>query len=314
MTTRAAEATGWSAALVLALGLGVVLTGAVAPERARPAPVAAPVAEQAETPVARDLVAVERPFDEGVIDPDLGPPPGPFPDRVPTRRAAPQDRYALLVGVQDYRSPTKDTIGSRADVELIRTALLDAGWLPQNVRVLTDAGATGDALREGMDWLAARSVPGTFALFHYSGHVKQLGGGTEALWPVDRDFVRDSDVTARLARSTGKLWVDVAGCEAGSFLPGLPSDRVLVSASSTATEKSYEYPEWGTSVWTGLLFRQAPGEADADGDGQVVVGEALRFSRYYAQLITKLQEPYGRQTPQVEGDPVRGWTLDSPPA
>ncbi len=33
-----------------------------------------------------------------------------------------------------------------------------------------------------------------------------------------------------------------------------------------------------------------------------------------AQAITLGQEPYGRQTPQVAGDPVLGWTLADPPA
>ena len=317
MRSVGAEVTGWSAALVLALGVGTALTGAV--DDPRPAV----VLEQADTPVVESVDPAALPRAKGAVpaaapagpvDELLGPPPGPFDDLEPAARAAPADRYALLVGVQDYRSPTKDTIGSVADVRLIQQELLRAGWLPQNVRVLTDASATGAAVREGMAWLAARGVPGTFSLFHYSGHVKQLGGGTEALWPVDRDFVRDTEVTAALSRVTGRMWVDVAGCEAGSFLPGLPSDRVLVTTSSTATQKSYEYPVWGTSIWTGLLFGQAPTQADADGDGTVVVGEALRWSRYYAQLMTKAQRPHGRQTPQLEGDPVRGWTLDSPPA
>ncbi len=182
--------------------------------------------------------------------------------------------------------------------------------------MVVDGQATGAAVREGMAWLAAKGRPGTFSLFHYSGHVKQLGGGTEALWPVDRDFVRDTAVTAALTQVQGRLWVDIAGCEAGSFLPGLPSERVLVTASSKGSEKSYEYPEWAMSVWTGLLFdlgtRQAM--ADADQDGRVTMGEATRYATYYAQVITLSQRPHGRQTPQVEGDPVRGWTLADPPA
>ncbi|MCW2607516.1 MAG: peptidase caspase catalytic subunit p20, partial [Frankiales bacterium] len=246
----------------------------------------------------------------------LGPPPGPQADRRPARTAAPADRYAFLVGVQDYRRPTKDTIGSRKDVQFVRQSLLDAGWLPGNIRVVVDGQASGAAVREGMRWLAGKSVPGTFAFFHYSGHVKQFGGGSEALWPVDRDFVRDAEVTRLLSPAQGRVWVDIAGCEAGSFLPGLPSDRVLVTTSSKASEKSYEYPEWGMSVWTGLLFDLAvvQGQADADADGRTTMGEALRYSTYYAQRITLRQEPHGRQTPQTAGDPVRGWTLADPPA
>jgi len=81
------------------------------------------------------------------------------------------------------------------------------------------------------------------------------------------------------------MWVDIAGCEAASFLPGLPSGRVLFTGSSKATEKSYEYPDWGMSVWTGLLFDQGLrlGKADTDGNKRATIGEALRYSQYYAR-------------------------------
>lgn len=311
---------GWSAALVLLLGAGVVVTGAV--DEDEPAP-AAPVAEVIEeTPVVVPQAKVAptptptpKATTAPVSDPSLGPPPGPFPDKVPTSFAAPADRYAFLVGVQDYRSPTHDTIASVADVVLIRDRLLAAGWLPANIKVVTDAQATGDNVRLGMDWLAARSVAGkTFSFFHYSGHVKQFGGQREALWPVDRDWVRDTEVTARLSRLKGRTWIDIAGCEAASFQAGLPSSTVLFTSSSKATEKSYEHPDWNSSVWTGLLFRTAAARADADKDGTVVMGEALRYSQYYAQRVTLLQKPHGRQTPQIAGDDVLGWTLDNPPA
>jgi hypothetical protein len=101
----------------------------------------------------------------------------------------------------------------------------------------------------------------------------------------------------------------------GSFLPGLPSDRVLVSASSTATEKSYEFPTGGCRCGAGSCSTSAPaGRGGRRRRRRVTIGEALRYSTYYAQRITWNQRPYGRQTPQVEGDPVRGWTLADPPA
>ena len=255
-----------------------------------------------------------------VVMPDtaasLGAPPGAQVDKRPAVVASPDQRYALLVGISDYRSPTVDTIGSAASVRLFRAMLLEAGWLPQNVHVLIDRQVTGDAVRAQLRWLADRSKPGTFTLFHYSGHVKQRGGGREALWPVDRDFVDDLVVERLLSRGTGRMWVDIAGCEAGSFAGDLPGDRVLFTGSSKGTEKAYEYPPWGLSVWTGLLLDQGTRRrgADADGDRRVTIGEATRYATYYAQGITLTQKPYGRQTPVTLGDPERGWTLSDPPA
>jgi hypothetical protein len=286
-----------------------VLVQAPAVQTAAPKPVApAKVAPRKAPAVARARTGVP-------IETSLGPPPGPERDLVPTAFAAPADRYAFLAGVTRYRKPTHDTIAGANDAAFIRASLLAAGWLPQNIRVVTNEQATGAALRSGLAWLASKSVPGTFTLFHFSGHVKQEGGH-EKLWPYDRDFVPDTELASVLKRGTGKLWVDIAGCEAGGFLEDLPSSRVLVSASSRSTQKSYEYPQWGESVWAGLLYDLSlgQGQADANGDGTTTVGEALRYSTYYAQAITLHQSPYGRQTPQVAGDPVRGWTLADPPA
>ena len=262
-------------------------------------------------PEAEPVVALEKPPEQPRPQP-----PGPQVDARPAAVAPPERRYAFLAGVTDYRPPTVDTVGGAADVVFLRQLLLDSGWRPENIRVVTDGEVTGQALRDGMAWLAGKGQPGTFSFFHFSGHVKQLGGGTEALWPVDRDWVRDREVTAALSQVRGRMWVDIAGCEAGSFLPGLPNDRVLVSASSTAVEKSYEHPDWGMSVWTHLLAERGTAQlgADADGDGRVTIGEALRYATHYAQVVTWSQRPHGRQTPQVEGDPVRGWTLADPPA
>ena len=324
-------ATAWAVGGALLLAVGVVLSIEQDPPVLEQA--ALPVVEQAALPVVAapspspsPSVVPAPPPPEPVIrsaaQPELdvesilGPPPGPQDDPRPARTAAPVDRYAFLAGITNYRAPTKDTIGSVNDVLFISDQLLAAGWLPQNIRIVTDGQATGAAIRDGMAWLAAQSRPGTFALFHYSGHVKQKGGTREALWPVDRAFVNDREVTAILSRSQGRMWVDIAGCEAGSFADGLPSDRVLFSASSKQTEKSYEYPPWARSVWTGLVFdvglRQ--GQADADADGRTTIGETLRYSQYYAQAITLGQRPHGRQTPQFAGAADLGWTLADPPS
>ncbi len=322
---RRIELTAWAAALVLVAGLVAAFSIQPAPpvqaSREDPTPVVtfkevvtrvqitpspgAPKAGPAPAPAPRARALTRS----------LGPPPGPQYDAPPAATAAPQDRYAFLVGVTDYRSPTKDTIGSARDVRLIASLLEARGWLPGNIRTLTDAQVTGSAVREGLSWLRARSTPGTFTFFHYSGHVKQVGA-TVKLWPVDRDFLPETEVASLLRGGQGKLWVDIAGCEAGGFQVDLPSSRVLFTASSTEAQKSYEYPDWGLSVWTGLLFDLGTGQgaADADRSGAVTIGEAIRYATYYAQAITIGQRPYGPQTPVSAGDPIRGWTLDAPPA
>ena len=289
----ATEGVAWTAALVLFAGIAVVATGVITPKDALSVetPVVSPVTLPSVKPPAKPPVkkpgVTSRARTQVPTQVSLGPPPGPQYDPVPTTFAVPERRYAFLVGVTRYRKPTHDTIAGANDVVFIRSLLISAGWLPQNIRMVTNEGATGASVRAGLNWLAGRSIPGTFTLFHFSGHVKQTGGH-EKLWPYDRDFVNDTEVASVLGRGTGKMWVDIAGCEAGGFMEGLPSSRVLVSASSKATQKSYEFPQWGESVWTGLVYDLGlgQGQADANRNGTTTVGEALRYATYYAQAIT----------------------------
>jgi hypothetical protein len=320
----AVESVAWAASLVLVASVAVVVSGAVGTKTTTTyaetpvltqVPVAATVPPKSVVKTRKAPAVKSRAVSGVPIEASLGPPPGPEHDAVPLAFAAPEARYAFLAGVTRYRKPTHDTIAGANDVVFIRQSLLANGWLPQNIRMVANEQATGAAIRDGLNWLAAKSAPGTFALFHFSGHVKQEGGH-EKLWPYDRQFVPDSDVASVLNHGTGKMWVDIAGCESGGFIENLPSNRVLVSTSSKSTQKSYEYPQWGESVWTGLVYDLSlgQGQADADNNGTTTVGEALRYATYYAQAITLHQSPYGRQTPQVAGDPVRGWTLANPPA
>ncbi len=315
------EATAWAGALVLLTGVGIVVSGAIESKTVygETPVVSIPLTHlQQQAPVVpqKRVVQITTKAHTGVpVEQSLGPPPGPIAETKPTAFAAPGDRYAFLVGVTSYRKPTHDTIAGAQDVQFIRSLLLASGWQSQNIRMVTNQQASGAAVRQGIQWLASVSKPGTFTLFHFSGHVKQEGGH-EKLWPYDRDFVTDTFLASTLNTGSGKLWVDIAGCEGGGFIENLPSARVLVSTSSKSTEKSYEFPQWGESVWSGLVYDLglAQGQADLDKNGITTVGESLRWAQYYAQAITLHQQPHGRQTPQIAGDPVRGWTLEDPPA
>ncbi len=279
-----------------------------------PAPAVAATARTrpvlAAAPGAGAVPPARRPASRPVLARPAAPPALPAPSPAAGGTAAPADRWAFVVGVTDY-ARTADTIGGANDAALVRSQLLAAGWLPDHVRVVTDRAATGAAVRDGLAWLAARSRPGTFTFFHYSGHLENA-----SLWPADGDLVPGSAAVRALRAGTGRMWADVAGCGAGAVLAGLAGDRVLVSASSTGAQKSYEYPAWGRSVWTGLLFDLGIGHriADTDLDGRVTVGEALAFASDHARTITLAQRPYGPQTPQVSGGGSRDWTLSAPPA
>ena len=238
-----------------------------------------------------------------ILQPSPSPSPTPAPKPKPGPRIAPPaDRWALLVGITNYRAPVHDTVAGAQDAAVVRDLLLRSGWRSDHIRVLTDSAATGQAVADGLTWLAQHSSSRTFSLFHYSGHVKQRSGH-EYLWPVDNAFYPDTSVATAMKNVRGISWTSIAGCEAAGFDQGLSSKTRLVTASSAVDEKSYENPDWGTSVWVGLLMDQGLRRkgADLDGDGRVTVQEAFRWGAPRAAELTRKQSPYGPQHPYLAG-------------
>lgn len=230
------------------------------------------------------------------------PSPSPSPKPKPPPTAAAQDRWALVVGVTNYRGNVKDTIGGANDARLVRDVLLKSGWRSDRIRILTDDAATGKAVSEGISWLQRNSSSTTFSFFHYSGHVKQKNGH-EYLWPVDNAYIADTEVSRVLKALRGTAWTNISGCEAGGFDEGLSSSRHLFTGSSHVTEKSYEDRKTGYSVWSGMLFDEGLRKkaADKDGDGGVSVNEAFQYAAPRAKTYTQNQRPHGPQTPQWYG-------------
>ncbi len=222
--------------------------------------------------------------------------------------------WAVVIGIQNYQGKTKDTYGGRGDAAAFMEALRRTGWNRDHVSHLTEGAATGAAIRNAMQWLVDRSGPNTFTVFHYSGHVKQQGIGNEFLWSVDNQFIRNTDFGAVMSRLQGRAWVDIAGCEAAGFDKGISSPSRLFTAASRVNEKGYEEPNWRQSIWTGLSVDHGilQGQADANRNGVVTIGEAVRFGENRAPAMTQGQS-HGPQHPVISGaGGGEGWLLGRP--
>ena len=219
------------------------------------------------------------------------------------------DRWALLVGIDHFEGRTRPNVGAVGDVEVMRAALVQSGWPSDHIRTLTDGGARADDIRAGLTWLAANSTPGGFSVFSYSGHVKQ-SGSTEYLWPHDNRFISDAELASSLRGVRGRLWANVAGCEAAGFDEGISGPDRLFTASSQASEKSYEFPAAANSIFDWLLVERGllGGEADANHDGRVSIQEAFGFAADRAPGLTAGQS-HGPQHPFVAGGSGGDWYL-----
>jgi hypothetical protein len=215
--------------------------------------------------------------------------------------AAAGERWALLVGIDHFQGATRPNLGAVNDVAAFRQALLKAGWADDHIKVLTDGAARAADIRAGLQWLVDHSGPTSLSVFHYSGHVKQVGS-TEYLWPHDNSFIPDTELAGKIKQLQGQAWIDISGCEAAGFDEGISSPTRLFTGSSQANEKSYEVPELSHSVFTFLTAQKAmiDGEGDANRDGRVSVQEAFAFAAPRAPQITAGQSQ-GAQHPVIAG-------------
>jgi hypothetical protein len=257
---------------------------------------------------------------------DAGPSPT-SPARAATTASTPapaanSERWALIVGVTDYAGRTASTAAGAADAADFREALLRNGFQPDHIVTLTEREATAGSIRNGLQWLVDRSAPNAFSVFHYSGHVKQLGGDRdrdgektdEYLWPHDNQFISDAELADYVRRIQGLAWIDIAGCEAAGFDDGISGPERLFTASSRETEKSYEHPDWNNSIFTGIEIDQAflQGLGDSDGNGKVSIQEAFALAAERAPQMTQRQRR-GAQHPVGAGGDGSQWFLDGPP-
>lgn len=235
------------------------------------------------------------------------------------RVVPPAKRWAALIGIKTYTRPTHDTIGGDGDIAAIRTGLLHSGWRSDHILMVSDRDATSAGIQQAMRWLVGHSAPDTFSLFHYSGHIciasrGPCGAGHTWLWTTDNRFLSEDAVAADLQGMRGHVWYDVAGCEAGAFDVGLHSPNRLFTASSQASETSYEEPSWRESEWAGLLWDRGYDRGQASGGRpfSASIDAMVRFAADQATAATAGQ-PAGAQHPYMAGGSP-GWSLSAPPA
>jgi hypothetical protein len=222
------------------------------------------------------------------------------------------EKWAVVIGIDHFEGRTRPNVGAVGDAQDFRDMLLRTGWRSDHVLVLTDANATQAGMRAAFRWLASKATASSYSVVHYSGHVKQMNGH-EYLWPHDNRFIADTEFGQAMRAVRGWAWVDVSGCEAAGFDEGISARNRLFTASSRANEKSYEYPSWRNSVYTGLLADQGvlQRQADYNRDGRISVTEAFRYAWERARAITARQS-CGPQNPSAAGADGTVWYLAAP--
>ncbi len=116
----------------------------------------------------------------------------------------PDNRYALVIGVEDYPADTSDLSYSVDDADAMATRLASKGW---TVTKLVDAAATNADIRAAIAGLSDDS--GATILVYYSGHGSEDDNGTPCIIPYDglvdagyKFWNTDSETWEEVARYT----------------------------------------------------------------------------------------------------------------
>lgn len=187
--------------------------------------------------------------------PPAPPPPrlrSPFADAVPKGGT-----WAVMIGINDYPGGGHDLRSAVNDVHDVNEALARMG-VPGDQRLLVrDRQATAEVIRTAVDWLVAHAARDATAVFFYAGHVRRLGGGTEAMVASDGHLVTDADLASRLRNlQAHRAWIGIAACYAGGFTEVLAPGRILTGAAK-ASDLAYENLDYGRSYLVEYMVRRA---------------------------------------------------------
>jgi len=202
-------------------------------------------------------------------------------------------RYAIIAGSNEGARGRAPLWFAERDAERFGRTLEElGGFEPDHVTLLRGAGAAPlrAALVAAETRVAAARARGerTLLLVYFSGHA-----GTDGL-ELGTDRVSWDELKAAVARSTAEARVVIVdACEAGALtqvkgavastavdfpLPSVLVEGTAFVASTALGESAQESAQLGGSFFTHHLDVGLRGAADADGDGQVTLGEAFRYT------------------------------------
>lgn len=242
-------------------------------------------------------------------------------------------RYAVVIGVSHYRDSRISGLQfADKDAQAVRDFLLDpngGGVQPGNLLYLENQDASYARIRNALFDFLTRPAPNDLAIVYFAGHGTNdprrpdnyylLGYDTDAdslgstgvpMWDLQQVFERTLQanvvtlVDACHSAAIGQTMPNLVNQRWTTVSHGSPN-RAIITASNIA-EYSRESPKWGGGhgVFTWFLLRGLNGEADADHDGKVSVGELFDFVHQHV-----VEETGGSQTPTALAGLARGLLL-----
>jgi len=242
--------------------------------------------------------------------------------------AAQPKLYILAIGISAYPSPWTLHMAAPDAGGFVDAMKRQNGKLYRDVevRLLTDAGATRDAILDGLEWIQGKTTEHDVAAVFLSGHGDNDAHGTYYFMPVDfnpdslkRTAVEYSQIKETVQNLPGKVLVFVDTCHAGNVLGGRgrgggadingvvnslasAESGAVVFAASTGQQVARERDEWGHGAFTKALLEGLSGSADYGHTGQITVNMLDLYLSLRVKEITDGQQTPATAKPQTIAD------------
>jgi len=241
-----------------------------------------------------------------------------------------RDAVAIVIGIADYKNlPRADFANDDASM-FYDYAIRALGIKPENIKLLVDGNADDVAIYQAFKtWLPSRVRSTTDVYVYYSGHGLPAEGGQGLyLLPqrAHRDLIEKTAISQReingfiQAAKPKSVTIFLDSCYSGLARTGetllasarpvaLKTDKKMfpdeftVITASRADQISSSSPDLKHGIFSYYLMRGMEGEADANRDGKITVGE---MHGYLAEQVTRQAGMMNRrQEPQLVGDANR---------
>ena len=239
--------------------------------------------------------------------------------------------YVLAIGISEYTGGGVSRLEyGHSDAEQVVGILNDLSrdlFGDVQVRVLTNRDAGRAAVADGFRWLQASMKPSDVGVVFYSGHGVQDDAGGFYLFPVDgnRDDIPGTCVSDEFVKrfcegTLGKKVFMVDACHSGG-IDLTPTRRsvedlarefsrdeysVIMMASSTGEEVSFEHARWGGGAFTKALTEGLRGEADSPKFPDEMIS-TKELDAYVYEAVFNFTE--GRQRPVSSTPPIPPFPL-----
>jgi hypothetical protein len=189
--------------------------------------------------------------------------PGYGPPGKPPKEPEPEpdpntDKWAVIIGISDYRGKRNDLAYCDDDAVDMYNYLIAQGYPEGNIKLLLDRDAKAERIMNAIDWLNSWEGIGSEVVFFYSGHGSTYDGyddgdaevTDEAIVSADLYLILDGQLEQKFSDfDSQKISITFDSCFSGGMDDLATNGRIIVAACGE-TQLSYD----GTSLQQNGVF------------------------------------------------------------